>query len=222
MKKTTLLIAVSVMASNLCAETITKVFSGTGTVDTVDVEASVTTTVRVYPAGMDVEKAKEAKPEPYPFDTKWNFTWHTDQPNAVDFKGVIELGNYFSVTDAGTMGGVSIQTFSGVVQNIGGKARWDESRRTLSYEVPLKKRSDSAASTVSQTADATCEGATIACKAFLNTTPELEGVTVNLVFDESLDSFTGSMSATQYEGAMFTKNQTDMNITVQGQLSSVE
>jgi hypothetical protein len=220
--KLTLSIAVAALASNISAEVVTKSFTGTGTIDSVDVEAAVSTTVNVFPAGTDVDEAKESEAKPYPVAAQWQFSWNTDEPNAVDFKVDLDVGEYFTVTDAGTMGGVSIQTFNGVVYHIGGTAQWDASTRTLSYEVPLKKRSDGRASTITQKSDPTCDGATIACKAFLNTTPELEGVAINLVFDESLESFTASMSATQYEGAMFTKNQTDMNMSARGELNVQE
>ena len=222
MRKIALPVACMVLAPALHAEVSTKAFSGPGTVDSVDVEASVSTTVRVFPANMDVEKAKEAEAAPFPIEGKWEFNWDTENPDTVAFTGDLHLGNHFTVTDAGTMGGVSIQTFSGTVHHLSGNATWDASTRTLSYEVPLGKRSDSRGSKVSQDADPTCDGATIACKAFLNTTPELESVGFKLVFDESLDSFTGTMSATQYEGAMFTKNQTDMNITIEGQVAPAE
>jgi hypothetical protein len=222
MKNIALSISFMVLAPNLYAEVNTKAFSGTGTLDSVDVEASVTTTVRVFPASMDVDKARDAEAEPFPVNFDWQVSWDTETPNVAVFKADLILGDYFTVTDAGTMGGVSIQAATGVVHHIGGKAQWDAGTRTLSYEVELKKRSDSRASKTSQKADPTCDGATIACNAFLNTTPELEGLTVNLVFDESLSSFTGSMAAIQYEGAFFTKNQTDMNISVEGQLVPAE
>lgn len=219
MKKTRIAICISslFLSAGLSAEVIGKAFSGTGSLDSIDVEAAVATTVRVFPAGTDVDEAKESEARPYPVEMAWQFSWNTDAPNAVDFKVDLDIGDYFTVTDAGSMGGVSIQTFYGTVHHIGGNAQWDASTRTLSYEVPLKKRSDSRGSAVSQTGDPTCDGAKIACNAFLNTTPELEGVTITLTFDEPLDSFNGSMSATQYEGAMFTKNQTDMNMSAQGQ-----
>ena len=222
MKRVALPIAFMVLTPNLYAEVSTKAFYGPGTVDSVDVEASVSTTVRVFPASMDVDKARDADAEPFPIKGKWQFSWDPENPDKVAFTGDLFLGNYFTVTDAGTMGGVSIQTFSGTIHHLAGNATWDASTRTLSYEVPLDKRSDSRGSKISQDADPTCDGATIACKAFLNTTPELEGVGFKLVFDESLDSFTGTMSATQYEGAMFTKNQTDMNITINGQAAAAE
>lgn len=222
MKSVSLPVALLLLTSPLQAEVSTMAFTGTGTVDSVDVEASVATTVRVFPASMDVDKARDAEAEPFPIEGKWQFSWNTESPETVAFTGDLYLGNYFTVTDAGTMGGVSIQTFSGTVHHLAGNASWNADTRTLSYEVPLKKRSDSRASKTSQDADPTCDGATIACKAFLNTTPELEGLGIKLVFDESLDSFTGTLSATQYEGAMFTKNQTDMNITVNGQVVPAE
>lgn len=221
-RKLTLSIALAALASNLSAETVTKFYTGSGTIDSVDVEAAVTTTVRVFPAGTDVDEAKESEAQPYPVEMQWQFNWVTDEPNTVAFKLDMDVGDYFTVTDAGTMGGVSIQTFNGVVYHINGTAQWDVAARTMSYEVPLKKRSDSRASAITQRADPTCDGAKIACSAFLNTTPELEGVTINLTFDEALENFTASLSATQYEGAFFTKNQTDMNMSAQGELKAAE
>jgi hypothetical protein len=224
MKKTTFALCTTslLLSTSLSAEVISKPFSGDGTIDSVDVEAAVDTTVRVFPAGTDVDKAKESEAQPYPVEMQWQFSWNTDEPNRVDFTLDMDVGDYFTVTDAGTMGGVSIQTFHGVVYHISGTAQWDAATRTMSYEVPVEKRSDSRASEVTQRADPSCDGAKIACSAFLNTTPELEAVTINLTFDESLESFTTSMSATQYEGAFFTKNQTDMNMSAQGQLKAAE
>ena len=215
-----LTLALAVAASQLYAEAVSKSYTGSGTVDSVDVEASVKTTVKVFPKGAG--KDEDDPFEPYPVAANWTITWDSATPDAAAFKADLRLGDYYSVTDAGTMGGISMQTFSNVTHHIGGTARWDAATRTLSYEVPLKKRKDGRASKVSMDADPTCEGAKIACSAFLNTSAELEGLTVQLTFDENRDSFTGKMSATQYEGAAFTRNQTDMNISVKGELEAAQ
>lgn len=208
-------LAFAVLASNLCAEVVTKSYTGAGSVNSVDVEASVKTTVKVFPKGAG--KNEDNPFEPYPVNAVWTVSWDSATPEVAAFKADIALGDYYTVTDAGTMGGVSIQTFTNQTQHIGGSARWDAATRTLSFDVPKQKRKDGRASKVSMDADPSCEGAKIACSAFLNTSAELESVTVELKFDENLDSFTGKMSATQYEGAAFTRNQTDMNIVVQGE-----
>jgi hypothetical protein len=215
-----LTLALAVAASQLYAEAVSKSYTGSGTVDSVDVEASVKTTVKVFPAGSG--KDEDDPFEPYPVAANWTVTWDSATPDAAAFKADLTLGDYYTVTDAGTMGGVSIQSAHNVTHHIGGTARWDAATRTLSYEVPLKKRKDGRASKVSMDADPTCEGAKIACSAFLNTSAELEGLTVQLTFDENRDSFTGKMSATQYEGAAFTRNQTDMNISVKGELEAAQ
>ena len=46
-----LTLALAVAASQLYAEAVSKSYTGSGTVDSVDVEASVKTTVKVFPAG---------------------------------------------------------------------------------------------------------------------------------------------------------------------------
>ena len=42
----------------------------------------------------------------------WTITWDSATPDAAAFKADLRLGDYYSVTDAGTMGGISMQTFS--------------------------------------------------------------------------------------------------------------
>lgn len=190
-----------------------------GTIDTVETEAATTTVVKHWPEGADTSGGHT----PFPFTGEWAFTWDDARPDQVDFTGTAVFGDHFTLTDAGSMGGITKQIFHDFAHHLQGTANWDAAARTLSYRVKPSERDAGGASTVIQSSEPECEKvkgmfAKTGCSAFLDTNTELEGLKLNFQFGEDLRSFSGSMVMTQYGGSGLTKARTDMSTSISGTL----
>ncbi len=190
-----------------------------GAIDRVETEAATTTVVKLWPDGAD----PSAGHGPFPFSGEWSFTWDDARPGEVDFAGSAVFGNYFTITDAGSMGGVTRQIFHDFAHHMEGTATWDAATRTLRYRVKPAERDAGGASTITQASEPACEKvsgmfAKTGCSAFLGTNTALEGLKLNFVFSDDLMSFEGSMVMTQYGGSGLTRSRTDMTASVSGTL----
>jgi len=202
------------------AGVITRAGDSSGVIESVSVEAAAKTEVRFWKVGADTT----GDHPPFTFDGRWIFTWDDEQPGSVHFTGVIDFGDYFTLTDAGGMGGVSKQTFFGFAHHVEGTAAWNEATRTLSFDLPPEGRDDARASTVTQNREPECEKikgmfAGKACKAFLKTSPGLEGLELSFTFTEGLDSFEGTAVLIQYGGSGMTKSETRIVTRISGELT---
>ena len=185
-------------------------------------DAAVSTDVIFYPPGSD--KDGKDKPQPFPCDGEWSFTWNGDTTELVSFTGAVRYGDHFIITDAGTLGGVTRQTFYNVTHLLKGEAKWNADTRTLTYLMEPAERDDGRASVVEWDGPPICEkvkGLTAgrACSAFEATSLEIEGLKVDLTFSEDLSSFEGTAVLTQYGGSGMTKSETPMNLTINGDLN---
>ena len=176
------------------------------------VDAIVKAEVTFYEENMDWTKDSEARPFPYTGD--WIFTWDSESPGTVHFNGRLDFGNYFSITDAGNLGGITRQSYHDFSQLVSGLAEWEPSSNTLFYEFLPVQRDDGLASSVSQSRPADCEkikgmGAAKACKAFNESSLELEGFSIKLEFDKNLSIANGEFMMIQYGGSGITKSMTE-------------
>lgn len=213
------LLVVAVDAPRALADTETRSGNGSGTIDEVVVDAATTTKVAHWPEGADLE----GEHKPLAFDGQWQFTWDANTPDTVAFSGVVTLGNHFTVTNAGSLGGTTKQTFSDYSHSVAGVAQWDAATRTLVFEHKPTERDAGGASQIGQDKAPTCEKisglfAKTGCSAFLNSSPELEGLQLNLTFGEDLNSFRGTINMIQFSGSRVTKAETVMRASVGGSL----
>ena len=216
----TLKTAISVLAiaavPHLYADTMAG--SAKGTIDSVTIDAATGTTSIWTAHGADVPDDFQ----PYPFAGDWSFTFNGD---TVDFTGAFDIGDYQTTTDAGSMGGISRQTFFGFVHNVKGTAQWDEASGTLTFDMQPEGRDDARASTAVQSKDAECEKvkgmfAGKACSAFAATSPGLEGLTLNFKFNEDRTAFEGQAVLIQYGGKGITESDTQMVASLKGSLAA--
>lgn len=213
------LLVAAIQAPLALAELQTLSGNGSGTIDDVLVDAATTTQVTHWPAGADAD----GDHKPFAIDGPWQFTWDDSKPGSVTFTGVIVLGDHFTVTDAGSLGGKSQQNFYGYSHTIEGVAQWDAATRTLSFERAPKERDAGGASTVGQDKAPNCEKisgmfASKGCSAFLESNPELEGVQLNLGFGEDRKSFQGTIKLIHFSGSGMTKAETVITASLGGAL----
>lgn len=197
-------------------DVIYRVAKSSCTVELVQVEAIVKTEVRFWPIDADYERDAYY---PYSFPCEWRFSWDGAGAESVDFVGVLNYGDHMTVTDAGWLGGRSVQTFSGLTHYVHGRAEWDETTRILSFKLLPRERDDGRASRVTQTAPPTCLPEGRACSAFMRTSPPLESLIITMSFTEDLGRFEGKVIATQYSGSGVTRMQSDTTIDVMGELT---
>jgi len=206
----------ALIAAPAMADIVKKAGNASYTLIDAPVDALVSTSVVYYYDG-----AKPVdNPPPYKYDGGWTFTWNSDTPDKVDFEGDINFGTHYTVTDAGTMGGISEQYFYDYVHHVKGTANWDAAKRVLTFKMEPKDRDDGRASTVTFSKPPECkpEGHR-ACKAFKKTSPEYEGADITLTFDEGLDAFKGRVTMIEYGGSGFTKSTTKVNMDVEAALT---
>ena len=89
------------------AEVTTRAGNSSGLVQSVNVEASASAEVQHWKPDADTD----GDHTPFAFDGEWTFTWDTEEPDSVDFSGVINFGDHVTLTDTGRMGGISKQVF---------------------------------------------------------------------------------------------------------------
>jgi hypothetical protein len=198
----------------ISAQTMTG--SSSGLLNRIEVKAGAKTSVIYSKHGETLNSFK-----PFPFDGDWSFTW---KGGSVDFSGVIDFSNFQATTDAGSAGGITRQTFFDFSHRVKGTGRWDGEKRTLTFEMPPSVRDDSRASTVSQSKEPTCEKvkgmfAQVACNAFLESSPGLEGLKISFVFSDDLTRFEGDAILIQYGGKGVTESETTMTTRISGRLS---
>lgn len=201
------------------AEIETRSGIGSGTIDDVLVDAATSTQVTHWPAGAD----PDGEHKPLAVDGQWQFTWDDSKPGSVTFTGVIVLGDHFTFTDAGRLGGKTQQNFYGYSHTVEGVAQWDAATDTLSFERAPKARDAGGASTVGQDKPANCEKisgmfASKGCSAFMDSNPELEGVQLNLGFGEDRTSFKGTIKLIHFSGSGMTKAETVITASLGGTL----
>lgn len=198
-----------VLISSISSEVRTGQAMISGTLEMpMDVDAIVKTKVTFYPENTDWEKKETL---PFPYHGVWTFIWDSSSPENVEFEGSLEFGNYFTITDAGDLGGTTKQTFYNFKHIISGIAEWDDNKKSLNYKLLPEQRDDGQASIVKQDKDALCEkikglGANRACKAFNECSLELEGFILNLIFDDNLGKAEGDLQILQYGGSGMTKS----------------
>lgn len=159
-------------------------------------------------------------PTPLPFTGDWNFDFNG---SSVDFSGNLYLGDYTSYTTVsvpifGSMNGTV--TYVGAEQSVAGTGSWDAGTNTLSYHIPTGGSNSSIASTYTEISSSCSGSGTVAgntvCGTWGNTTPEWEGLTLELVFSSDLSSFSGTISAIERSGSGLTANTTTSTYTIEG------
>ena len=207
----------AVASSPVRAEVTSRTGNTSGTVAEVDVHATGKTTVRYRKT--DVDPASD--PVPMPFDGEWTFRWDAAKPDSVEFEGVVHLGDYSTDSHAKAFGMNfnTVQSFYDFAQHVRGTAQWNGETRTLTYTMDPEERDDGRASTVSESKPPTCvEETSRACKAFFKTSPALEGLRLNLKFNEDLNRFDGSVVLIQYGGKGMEKATVEVLLTLRGDL----
>lgn len=159
-------------------------------------------------------------PNPVPFDGNWNFDFNG---STVDFSGNLYLGDYSSYTVVsipflGSMNGTI--TYVGANQAVAGTGNWDAGTNTLSYHIPTGGPNSSIASTYTEVSSS-CTGSgsvlgNTVCGTRGNTTPEWEGLTLELTFASDLSSFSGTITAIEKSGSGLTANTTTSTYTIEG------
>ena len=203
------------------AEVTTRAGNCSGRVIGIDVEASTRAEVQHWKPDADTD----GDHPPFVFDGEWTFTWDTEDSGSVDFFGVINFGDHFTLTDAGRLGGISKQVFFGLAHNVKGTANWDSAARTLTFKMLPEGRDDARASTVTQTREAECEKvkgmfAGKACSAFKKTSPGLEGLDLSFSFSEDLSSFEGVAILIQFGGKGMAKSEARTTTEISGNLAA--
>lgn len=206
MKKTVLLASAIAMAAASQAYSAAYEINGVNT--SVDVAANAgEITITYDPAGT-------------PFTGDWDFVFNGA---TVDFSGNLYLGDYDAITDvdAGFLGSMSgVVSYVGANQMISGTGNWDAGTNTLTYNVPTGAANSSIASTYSETSSSCTDSGSIAgntvCGAAGNTTPEWEGLTLELVFSGDLSTFSGNITAVETSGAGITANTTTLMYDIDG------
>lgn len=209
-----LFLLVVAVVPQLSAETMTG--GSSGTVDSVEVEAATKTHI-IYAAHGETPSTFV----PWPFDGDWSFDW---TESGVDFEGVFHFGDYQSITDAGSMGGVTKQVFYDFAHHVRGRAEWDRASRTLSFMKNPEGRDDSGASTATQSKEPDCVTvrglfAGKACAAFRDTSPGLEGMKLEFRFSEDRSRFEGQAILIQYGGKGVTESETTITVHLYGDLA---
>lgn len=176
----------------------------------VDVDASAgEVTITYDPAGS-------------PFTGDWNFDFNGD---TVDFSGNIYLGDYDAHTDVdasflGSMEGTV--SYVGANHTISGTGNWDASTNTLSYALPTGGANSNIASSYSETSSSCTDSGSIGgqtvCGAWSQSTPEWEGLSLDLVFSGDLQTFSGTMTAVERSGSGLTANTTTLEFDVDGEV----
>ncbi len=167
-------------------------------------------------------------PEDNPFSGVWYFVDNGD--GTVNFNGNMYFGDYETYTTVsvpffGSMDGtVSVE---GAEHTIGTNVSpgeplgsWDPATLTFTFDVPSGGPNSSAGSNYTETGSS-CEGSgsvlgNTVCGTQGNTTPEWEGISVELVFSSDLSSFTGTVVATEQSGSGLTENVTTLFYEVSG------
>lgn len=209
-----LVLAPIIAVSQVYGDVIVRSGEVLGSVESTQVEAAVGTTLTFRNSSDDAD----VEATPFYFESEWTLTWDDDNPEAVDFVGQLNFGDHFTQTDAGFMGGRSVQTFYGFAHNVKGTAIWDSGSRTLTYLMEPRERDDARASMVTETAPTSCEPEGRACTAFNKSSPGLEGLKLSFIFSDDLSSFSGTVTAVQFGGSGFTKSQTDIIMKLEGEL----
>ena len=195
----------------------------TGIITSVDVDSTGNTKV-IYR-----RQDQEAWGDHMPYqldDGNASFTWDPNTPDKVDFDMSVALGNAVSDTHAKVafLNIKSSQFFYDFVQQVKGTAEWDADSRTLTHtnrpdNDDDDRRDDGRASTSTFSKPASCEKEdSRACAAFFKTSPELEGLILELTFSEDLSSFEGTVIAIQFGGSGMEEASSDINITAKGTL----
>jgi hypothetical protein len=202
------------------AEVVSRAGNLAGTIDSVNVEAATKTKVAHWPKGADYKQEHT----PFQFFGDWTFSWNSDTPELMTFAGDIHFGDHFTITDAGSMGGLTQQSFSDFTHHVTGDAHWDAASQTLTYSLEPGTRDAGGASTVTEVGKARCTKvkgmmASAGCNAFLDTSPELEGLKLNLVFSEDLSQVEGNAILVQFGGSGVTKSHSDMKVSLTGVLN---
>ena len=202
--------------SQAYAEVTTRVGSSVGVVMGIKVDAAVGTEVQLWKAGAD----PEGEHMPFNIGGEWTFTWDSNKDDVVNFTGVLNYGDHFTMTNAGWMGGVSTQTFFDFAHHIEGTANWENATRKLTFKMIPKARDDGRASSVTQAKPPTCEPKGKACSAFEKNSSPIEGLSIRMIFNEDLSRFEGTVIAIQYGGSGFTKSQSDTTMKISGDLAA--
>lgn len=156
-----------------------------------------------------------------PFTGSWDFAFHDN--GTADFSGNLFFGNYSAHT---VFDGAFLGEMSGTVsyldanQMVSGVGEWDAASRTLSYLLPAAGINASGASTYSESGSSCSDtgsilGATI-CGIWAESTPEWEGLELELVFTEDLGSFTGLLTATERSGTGFSMHSSVLEYAISG------
>lgn len=216
--KLTFLLVTLLSAPILLGDVVTKLAtSAVASLHTVRVDASVKTTAVVY-----ADDVPDDVIAPLVFAMQWTFVWDPATPKIVKFDASMPLGNYRLIADGGKAAGITRQEFFNVVHHIQGSAKWHKKKRELRYDIVAEQSDDNRASVATESKGSTCEPDGPACSAFRAQTPALEGVSIKLIFDEGLDSFTGKITATQLSGYFFSKYESVMLFDVESELEGVE
>lgn len=148
----------------------------------------------------------------------WDFAFNG---TTVDFDGTLYLGDYSTYTTAtfffSSMDGTI--TYEGAEHALSGTAAWDAGTNTLTYSY-LGASNDGSGSIYSET-NSSCTGSgnisgNTVCGSFASSTPNWEGLDLNLVFSSDLSSFTGSLQGISTSGSGLTANTTTLNYAIAG------
>lgn len=211
MKKLPLIAAIA--GSTLAANAFAIPYTITGTAGAITVDAVVTPTL--------IYSAPSANP---PISGDWDFTFNG---STVDFTGQVFLGDYSTYTQASAFGSTMTGTLSyyGAMHTVSGTGNWNAATKTFTYSV-MGGSSSNGASVYSESSASTCTGsgsifgATV-CGTASSVNPAWEGLELNFVFSNNLDTFTGSIVGISQSGSSISQNTTSFNYSVGGEVVPV-
>lgn len=160
-------------------------------------------------------------PAETPFSGIWSFVFHDN--GTADFDGNLFLGDYsaFTELDAAFLGEMSgTVSYQDANHLVSGTGVWDAQSHTLSYLLGPGGANSSIGSSYSESGSSCSGNGSIGgvtlCDIWAETTPEWEGLALELVFADDLGSFSGSIIATERSGVGFTAHSSVVEYAING------
>ncbi len=163
--------------------------------------------------------------EDFYFTAYWKISPDKSSLDKAKMKVIFDLGDHYVLAKSNRMIGVTRQDFYNFQYLIEGIGNWNDEEKSFSYVVDPIGADIGNASEVAFSRRPACKKisgllASRACKTFLASSLELEGVRLRIKFKEDLSDFEGHGILTQHGGIGFTESLTKITISFSGKTSS--
>lgn len=158
------------------------------------------------------------------FTAYWEISLDKASQDKAKINATFDLGDHYVLAKSNRMIGVTRQEFYEFQYLIEGIGNWNDQEKVFSYVVEPIGADKGNASEVVFSRRPACKKisgllASRACKAFLASSLELEGVRLRIKFKEDLSNFEGHGILTQHGGDGITESLTKMTISFSGKTS---